>query len=411
MSRRSFPLKQRPRPAFHLWPEQKHHEHEGRNLGRSRVWQRFSNTTEYFDEMTEDNTKETIQGFLKQERSALELLESNWALTWTRWKPVVSIGVKGIVGATMCLAGAHFGRCVVLFHTMRVTGWPAFQNAVMELGKSYCAAREVVKAEVGKVVRPRELLQAVSYELKGVRCLIRESQKALEDGVMTKAEAKEILRQAQVDKKKLEYESWCLNQALDSLSALSAAIDTNRLKDAGKGLYTGMVACVASAHSVTVRKLSLAFDLGSILSGNINCVMCSLMERIHSQEMARFLPPETRKFLKMSIQIAGMIQGLLIINTVVPKMSLRISSAALGAAWLSDAIAETCDPWLKAHEGWEPIAGRLPYAILQVSLTVGGYYVQKKVYPGRFPLLVERFLAPLGFVESRLKDFNGLFKK
>lgn len=358
-----------------------------------------------------EDEKAAIQGFLKRERLALEHFEHNLGQAWTRCKPFVSIGVKGVVGATMCLAGAHFGRCVVLFHTMRVTGWPAFQNAIVELGKSYIAAREVVKAEVGKVVRPRELLQAVSYELNGVRSLIRESQKALDDGVMTKAEAKEILRQAQVDKKRLEYESWCLNQALDSFAALGAAIDLHRLRDAGKGLYAGTLACVASANSVTVRKLSLAFDLGSILSGNIHCVMATIMDRMHSKDMARLLPPETRRLIKMSIQIAGTIQGLLIINTVVPKMSLRISSAALGAAWLSDAIAETCDPWLKSHEGWEPIAGRLPYAVLQVGLTVGGYYVQKKVYPGRFPLLVERVLAPLAFAESRLKDFNGLFKK
>jgi len=389
-------------------------------LGRSSAWQRFSNATEHLKDAIEDRIEDlmdledeeaAIQGFLKRERLALEHFEHNLGQTWTRCKPFVSIGVKCVIGGTMCLAGAHFGRCVVLFHTMRVTGWPAFQNAIVELGKSYSAAREVVKAEVGKVVRPRELLQAVSYELNGVRSLIRESQKALDDGVMTEADVKETLRQAQVDKKRLEYESWCLNQALDSFAALGAAIDLHRLRDAGKGLYAGTLACVASANSVTVRKLSLAFDLGSVLSNNLNCVMATIMDRMHSKEMARLLPPETRRLINMSIQIAGTIQGLLIINTVVPKMSLRISSAALGAAWLSDAIAETCDPWLKEHMGWEPIAGRLPHAVLQIGLTVGGYYVQKKVYPGRFPLLVKRFLAPLAFAESRLKDFNGLFTK
>lgn len=393
--------------AFHLWGQ--HHEHEGRELGRSGVWADFKHRIEDTLEDLKDlsDEKDAIRGWLAKERIALEHLEENVHAAWTRTKPFWRIGLKGVVGGTMCLAGAHFGRCVVLFHTMRVTGWPAFERALVEIGKSYSAAREVVKKELDQIVKPRELLTAVTFELNSVRTLIKESQKAMEDGALTNKEVKEALHQAQIDKKRLEYEAWILNQAFDSFAAFSAAVDLPKLRDVGKGLYTGALACVASANSVTVRRLSLAFDLGSILSNNIHCVCATLMERWHSKELARVLPPETRRFLRLAIQVAGTVQGIIIVNTVLPKMSLRISSAALGAAWLTDAIAETMDPWLKAHDGWEPITGRLPYAVLQVGLTVGGYYVQKNVYPGRFPALVERFLTPLSIAEKRLKEFNG----
>jgi hypothetical protein len=113
----------------------------------------------------------------------------------------------------------------------------------------------------------------------------------------------------------------------------------------------------------------------------------------------------------LSFQILGAIQGLLIVNTVLPKVSLRISSAALGAAWLTDAITEICDPWIQAHDGWNPMANHLPYAVLQVGLTIGGYYVQKTVYPGKIPLIVERVLSPLAFFEKRLNYLNSMFAK
>jgi len=406
------------RLAFHLWG--KHHEHEGRALERSTVWQRFSNTTG--DATNSSSTtiqqlgsfstrKNPVFGILSQEDLALDKVEQCVCRCWGQCKPFVSTAAKALAGGTMCLFGAHYARCAVVFHTMRVTGWPAFHKAVQELFRSYSAAREVVKSEVSKVVRPGELFRAVSYELKSVHFLIKESQKKLEDGYLSRMEAMEIIRRAQIDKKRLEYEAWCLNQALDSVAALGAAIDLTRLREAGKGLYTGALACFASSSSMTVCKLSLAFDLGGILANNLSCVCATLMSRWHSKELARILPPETRRFIKLSFQIMGAIQGLLIVNTVLPKVSLRISSAALGAAWLTDAITEICDPWIQAHDGWNPMANHLPYAVLQVGLTIGGYYVQKTVYPGKIPLIVERVLSPLAFFEKRLNYLNSMFAK
>lgn len=136
-------------------------------------------------------------------------------------------------------------------------------------------------------MKPRELLQAIRFEIQGVKKIIAESQEALKDGKLTKAEARATLKQAEIDMKRLSYEAWVLNQAVDSFAALSAAIDWPKLKNVGKGVYTGALACVASANSMTVRKLSLAFDLGSILANNINCVGTTIMDRIHSKELAR----------------------------------------------------------------------------------------------------------------------------
>ena len=51
-----------------------------------------------------------------------------------------------------------------------------------------------------------------------------------QDGKLTWLEARRVIRQAEVDMKRLSYEAWILNQACDTMAALSAAIDFHRLK-------------------------------------------------------------------------------------------------------------------------------------------------------------------------------------
>lgn len=207
--------------------------------------------------------------------------------------------------------------------------------------------------------------------------------------------------------KRLSYEAWVVNQALDSFAALSAAIDVAKLKDVFKSVYTGALACVASANSVQVRKLSMSFDLGGILAQNTQCLAQTIMDSVNSKELARILPPETRRFVRLGINTLGAIEGLIIVNTLLPRMSLRVTSAALGGAWLAEALAETMDPTLRKH-GWPVIEGHLPYCLLSAGFTAGGYIIQKR-HPGRFPFLIERALLPLTIAEEKLKALK-LFK-
>lgn len=201
--------------------------------------------------------------------------------------------------------------------------------------------------------------------------------------------------------KRLSYEAWVVNQALDSFAALSAAIDVAKLKDVFTSVYTGALACVASANSVQVRKLSLSFDLGGILAQNTHCIAQTFMDGMQSKELARILPPETRRFVRLGINGVGAIEGLIIVNTLLPRMSIRVTSAALGGAWLTEAMAEWLDPTLKKH-GWPVIEGHLPYCLLSAGFTAGGYIIQKR-HPGRFPYLIERLLLPLTYAEQKLK--------
>lgn len=60
--------------------------------------------------------------------------------------------------------------------------------------------------EVGNVVKPRELLKAIRYEISSVQKIISESKEALEDGHLTHAEAQAAIKHAEIDMKRLSYE-------------------------------------------------------------------------------------------------------------------------------------------------------------------------------------------------------------
>lgn len=202
-------------------------------------------------------------------------------------------------------------------------------------------------------------------------------------------------------------QAWVVNQALDSFAALSAAIDVGNLKDVFRSVYTGALACIASANSVQVRKLSMSFDLGSILAQNTNCLAQTIMDNVQATELRKILPSETRRFIRQGIGVLGTIEGLIIVNTLLPRMSLRVTSAALGGAWLADALAEALDPTLNKH-GWPVIEGHVPYVLLSAGFTAAGYGLQRQ-HLGKFPFLIERALLPLTLVEEKLKALK-LFK-
>ena len=54
------------------------------------------------------------------------------------------------------------------------------------------------------------------------------------------------------------------------------------------------------------------------------------------------LPGETRKLLAVSLSLVSLVKGLFVAHFV-PKLTLAISSSALGAVWLTDALAEVAD--------------------------------------------------------------------
>lgn len=358
-----------------------------------------------------EDASEAVKGFVQRRKIALDRAEDWLEDAWTRTRFVRRCALKGLLGTVMMGRGDHFGRCVVVAHTIRVTGWPIFKRAATEIAESWRNTRHAVRTELKDVRSPAELLSAVRFELQSARKLMVTAQANLDDGVLDAEEQRETIRKARVDVNRLTREAWVLNQAVDSFAAITAALDFPKLRDVLKSVYTGALACLASANSATVGKLSIAFDLASILSSDLHGVMESVMASYHHKEVAQLLPTETRRFFSAGISIASAIEGAVLIYFVVPTMSLRLSSAALGAAWVTDAIADVVDPFLEKR-GWEPIEGHAAYLPIHALLTWGGYYLQTK-YAGKgvLPPLIDRMLTPLTLAENSLKKMDKLFKK
>jgi len=52
-------------------------------------------------------------------------------------------------------------------------------------------------------------------------------------------------------------------------------------------IYTGGTACLASANNLTVRKISVGFDLGNILGYDLNCLVKSVVERSNTDVVTK----------------------------------------------------------------------------------------------------------------------------
>lgn len=58
-------------------------------------------------------------------------------------------------------------------------------------------------------------------------------------------------------------------------------------QDLAISTYTGLLACVASANNLTLRKISVGFDLGGILAHDLSCLAWSMVEGSGSDVLAR----------------------------------------------------------------------------------------------------------------------------
>jgi len=110
----------------------------------------------------------------------------------------------------------------------------------------------------------------------------------------------------------------------------------------------------------------------------------------------------------MGMSTVGAVKGLVLVHHVIPKLSLQISAAALGARWITDSIAELFDPYLTS-QGVTPIKDHAGYALLHLGLTAAGAAFQAKNYP--CPRFIDKFLLPMEKLEHRLKAFEGISKK
>ena len=352
-----------------------------------------------------DDAVDDVREYLGLEKPVLERVEDRLELALQKTDFARRVIMKGGVGLGMVFFGLHFSHLVVFIHTLRVSGLPVIQRAWREFLEMYAVARQTIKKEYPNMAQTKKLLQAVHFEIRSTRKILQEAAEAAKDGTVTKAEAREAVRKAKVNLRELNEKSWLLNQAFSSMHAVAAAIDVRKIKDLAGGIYTSALACFATASSSTLRGLSIGFDLASLISRHIDHAFGAIAERMHRLEVFRILPKETQKLLGLTVSLVSVVKGLLVVHFVVPRLTLAVSSSALGALWVTDMLVDVTDAGA-GGAGKGPMHDKGLFLLSNLFWTAAGCIFQTKRAGDEMPRLFQILLHPALRLEKFLRSVD-----
>ena len=128
----------------------------------------------------------------------------------------------------------------------------------------------------------------------------------------------------------------------------------------------------------------------------------------HNHNHDQVLPAETRKLLGVALGLVSIVKGLFVVHFVVPKMTLVLSSSALGAVWLTDALAAVADK-RAGGEGKGVLRDKALYLLVNIGLTAAGVVFQSARAGDEMPAWTRALLYPAVRLEELLRHLDGAF--
>lgn len=120
------------------------------------------------------------------------------------------------------------------------------------------------------------------------------------------------------------------------------------------------------------------------------------------------LPAETRKLLGLALGLVSIVKGLVVVHFVVPKLTLVLSSSALGAVWVTDALVEVSDQ-RAGGEGQGLLRDKALYVLTNVGLTAAGVWYQSSRAGDEMPAWTRALLYPAVKLEEMLRQLDAAF--
>lgn len=123
---------------------------------------------------------------------------------------------------------------------------------------------------------------------------------------------------------------------------------------------------------------------------------------------SQVLPKETQKVLGVAVGLVSIVKGLFVIHFVVPKMTLALSSSALGAMWITDALAEVADQ-RAGGEGLGALSDKALNLCTNLLLVAVGVGFQSSRAGDEMPAWARALLYPAVRLEEVLRSLDGAF--
>ena len=156
-----------------------------------------------------------------------------------------------------------------------------------------------------------------------------------------------------------------------------------------------------------MRGLSIGFDLASLISRHIDHAFGAIAERMHCLQVFRILPRETQKLLGLTVSLVSVVKGLFVVHFVVPRLTLAVSSSALGALWVTDMLVDLTDAGA-GGAGKGPMHDKGLFLLSNLFWTAAGCVFQSKRAGEEMPRLFQILFYPALRLEKFLRSLDAV---
>ena len=205
-------------------------------------------------------------------------------------------------------------------------------------------------------------------------------------------------------------------EALESsVSAVLHAVDGDKLKKVGLGLYAAYAAAVAAATSRTAATVTVGLNLGHQATQSLKAVVVPIVAKVKAflsrqrdtqRSRLEDMPPRLKKGLHAAIRAAATAGGVLFAYTQ-KQSTLMISICYVAAGNVLKAATDMVNPVLRSNDldALVLTADDPAFATAHVALAAVGVLAQLSGAPIPLPvrILFKPVLAPLALVEKALR--------
>lgn len=325
-----------------------------------------------------------------------------------------SRSVRLFASGAVLFHGGQFSHSMLLYQSLSVSAGPLLGEAVADVASSYSDAREALEKSVPDIVAARKELAAKYEAASKIHEKMEAARASFRAGELEPEALRAILKEGLEATARLGEDVEKLEALESSVSAVLHAVDGDKLKKVGLGLYAAYAAAVAAATSRTAATVTVGLNLGHQATQSLKAVVVPIVAKVKvflsrqrdTRSRLEDMPPRLKKGLHAAIRAAATAGGVLFAYTQ-KQSTLMISICYVAAGNVLRAATDMVNPVLRSNDldALVLTADDPAFATAHVALAAVGVLAQLSGAPIPLPvrILFKPALAPLALVEKALR--------
>ena len=276
-------------------------------------------------------------------------------------------------------------------------------------------AREALEKSVPDIVAARKELAAKYEAASKIHEKMEAARASFRAGELEAEALRAVLKEGLEATARLGEDVEKLEALESSVSAVLHAVDGDKLKKVGLGLYAAYAAAVAAATSRTAATVTVGLNLGHQATQSLKAVVVPIVAKVKAflsrqrdtqRSRLEDMPPRLKKGIHAAIRAAATAGGVLFAYTQ-KQSTLMISICYVAAGNVLKAATDMVNPVLRSNDldALVLTADDPAFATAHVALAAVGVLAQLSGAPIPLPvrILFKPVLAPLALVEKALR--------